>query len=140
MSMIKRPTQAKVGEHFAVADFGNIPGLLTVQDLFRFPYAVVVIEHSPPDGLRYEVRYRGLGDEWTVVGQIADEAAARGRLQHAVSDPEWRLLDNNCEHVTWLVATGQKKSLQVEGAAVVVGIVALLLLFGGDDSEKREAV
>ena len=75
--MIKRRTQAKVGEHFAVADFGNILGLLTVQDLFRFPYAVVVIEHSPPDGLRYEVRYRGLGDEWTVVGQIADEAAAR---------------------------------------------------------------
>src|SRR5260370_23767891 len=95
MSMIKRRTQAKVGEHFAVADFGNILGLLTVQDLFRFPYAVVVIEHSPSDGLRYEVRYRGLGDEWTVVGQIADEAAARGRLQPAVSDRACRLRGPN---------------------------------------------
>src|SRR2546428_9728474 len=81
-----------------------------------------------------------LGDEWTVVGQIADEAAARGRLQHAVADPEWRLLDNNCEHVTWLVATGQKNSLPVAGAPLVVGCVGLLFLFRGDGFEKKGAV
>jgi hypothetical protein len=128
---VKRPTQSKLGEHFAIGDFGNVLGLLRSRDVFH-PNPVVLIEHSPP-GLRYEVLPTGLSDEWTVVDRIENEHEARTHLQAAIADPQYRLLDNNCEHVTSLVATGEKKSPQLQGAVAIGGLAFLIWLLGSSD-------
>lgn len=130
--VIRRPTEAGVGWHFAIADFGNVLGRVKIEDLLRSPHPVVIIEHSPPEGLRYEVYYDGLGVEWQVLEPplVIDAVVARARLGKVATDPEWRFGDNNCEDVVWFIATGKKRSPQRENVGAALGIGALVWLFG----------
>lgn len=127
----KARSPRKSVDHYAVADSGNRLGLLRSRDVFR-PNAVVLVHQTPP-AVQFETLTEGLGPEWTIVGAIRDEAGARARLEASLATPRYNLLDHNCEHFVWFIATGERRSPQLRGGVALVGVAALLWWLNGEN-------
>jgi len=123
---------SKSVEHSAIADVGNRLGLLPRRDVFH-PHAVVLVHQTPPT-LAFESLPDGLGDEWTVVGQITDEAGARERFARAAANRAYALFNNNCEQFASEVATGKRQSPQLFAAAAVVALGVLIWILGSSEN------
>lgn len=120
--LIRQESPSKGVTHYGILDVGNrlrTPGLL--------PYGPVVIHQVPP-AIRCD--WLSATGEWLIVGHIADEQAALGRLRAALAKPAYHLTANNCEHFARFVAYGRKESTQVQGAALLVGaaVVAMIVI------------
>ncbi len=122
--VVKTRSSRKSVDHYALADRGNRLGLLQSPNVFR-PNAIVLVHQTPP-AVQFETLAEGLGPEWTVVGAIRDEAGARARLEASLANSRYNLLDHNCEHFVWFIATGERKSPQLRGGVALVGIAAFL--------------
>lgn len=109
-------------DHEAISDVGNRLHLSNV----HFGHPVVV--HQKPPGITFE--YVEDTGPWIVVEKIADEHAAIERLNQALTNPEYNLLSNNCEHFARYVATGVPESKQLQKAVVctLLGVVVIKVL------------
>ncbi len=133
--VVKRYSPEKGVYHSAIADSGNLLGLLRPRQRFDHPYAVVIVE-LVSSGPQYQVLLDGLGDEWGEVNPITDQADAIARFrwvqEHASQLPYDPFL-NNCEHFATFIATGRPKSPQVQAAVGWAGVFAFAALALSED-------
>jgi len=106
--------------HHAIIDTDNRLGLLRSRDLFG-PRVVVADLNTSGTNLAVVED----ASDWTVVQEVTDEAAARARLDVATNRGPYDPLTNNCEHFANEVATGERKSPQLQ-AVVAVACLAVL--------------
>jgi Lecithin retinol acyltransferase len=124
---IENPFQ-KPGRHYGILIKGQrFLEILGIHD--RRP----IVIHKTNNGI-----YRDSAEtyEWEILGQVPPHQItdAMRRMQLSLLSPlNYDLFINNCEHFARFVTTGKKESSQVQGVAVIGGLV-LLLLLGGDDN------
>lgn len=118
--LVKQKSETKGVEHYGILDIGN-----RRQDPNFWDGRPVVIHQVFPT-LRADLFERT--GQWAVLGRITDETMAFERMREAAKNPKYDLFGNNCEHFARFVATGRRESLQLQGAAIAAGALALLFL------------
>ncbi len=118
--LIKQNSQVKgiSVEHYGILDIGN---RLNLQ---AYGWSPVVIHQTPP---RIRTDWLENTGEWTVLGRITDERYAIARINKALENDKYDLFGNNCEHFARFVATGKRESMQLQTAALLMGLIALIV-------------
>jgi hypothetical protein len=117
--LLKQQIPGKGFEHYAVGITGVIDPALGI-------YGSPVVVHRMPEGIHL-TRWFESGP-WVVLDKASEAKAALKRLVHACQDPNYRLLDNNCEQFAREIVSGKRESRQVQGVMVAligVGVLAL---------------
>jgi hypothetical protein len=110
-------------DHYGILDIGNRRRNL------RFGRAPVILHQVRPRIRADWLRNTG---RWQVLHKIEDEAAALGRVEIALTDPNYVLLRHNCEHFARFVAFGTWESKQLQAAGLLTGMVALAIIATDD--------
>ncbi|MFO1262477.1 MAG: lecithin retinol acyltransferase family protein [Rhodoferax sp.] len=120
--LVKQKSASKGVDHYGILDVGNRLCHPEVNGL-----QPVVLHQSPPS-----IRLNWLQDTgtWEVMGKITNERDAIARIEEASRSPAYNLFGHNCEHFARYVATGKRESTQIQAAAVVAGLVALVYVAG----------
>jgi hypothetical protein len=116
--LLKRRSQAKPFDHYAVLDVGNRFGLILTDR------SQPVVVHQTPPGITTNW-LRDTGD-WQVVGKAVYETQCIERLRIALRNPSYDFFAHNCEQFARFVTTGTHESTQLRTAAVIAGIAALV--------------
>jgi hypothetical protein len=116
--LVRQKSQVKGVDHYGILDIGN---RLRLPNVGWWGDPAVVHQTTPQ--IRRDP-FKGTG-QWEVLGKISDEAAAMARLQHALKNPTYSLIDRNCEQFARFVATGVPASTQLQAAAFMLGLTAL---------------
>lgn len=115
--------------HRAIADSGNVLGLLGARERFDHPYAVVIIDLTSA-GLRAAMLPDGLTEVWAIVEPVANEVEAIARFTWARNNQHslrYDVLLKNCEHFASYIATGKPESPQVQEAVGWAGVAAFVI-------------
>ncbi len=106
-------------DHYGILDIGNRLGVRGADGINP------VIVHQSPSGITAD----WLQDTraWHVLGKITDEAYAIRRYHAALANPAYNLFGHNCEHFARFVANGVRESKQLQAAAWVAGLAALVI-------------
>ena len=99
--------------HYGILDIGNTAGLSLIVDA-----PPMLIHQTPPE---IEMREFDFADCWEFQETISGVQGAVIRLRKAFKDYEYDLVLNNCEQFVNYIKSGEKRSSQIEVAAVVGG-------------------
>jgi hypothetical protein len=103
--------------HYGILDVGNRLGLPSAHS------GNPIVVHQKPPCITID-RLDNTGP-WSVIGRISDELCAAKRMDMAFRNPGYNMLNHNCEHFVWFVATGKRESPQLR-AGVVFFVLAIL--------------
>jgi hypothetical protein len=117
--LVKQRSATKSVDHYGILDVGD---RLALGRPWR---AEPVVIHQTPPSIQVSC-LRNTGS-WQVLGRIANERAARERMRAATQNSRYDLLGRNCEHFARFIATGVKRSTQIETAAIIATIALLAL-------------
>ena len=110
----QRRSPGKSVMHHAIIDTDNRLGLLRSGDVFGRRAVVAEMSTSGPITTVVEDL-----SAWTIVEEVTDLAGARERLPVAQIRGPYDPALNNCEHFASEVATGVRRSLQVQLVAAI---------------------
>lgn len=117
--LVKQKSIDKGVDHYGILDIGNRIHHPNVDGINP-----VLIHQTPP-----HIKLDWLQDTgaWDVQGKITDEKMAIERIKHALKDPAYNLLGNNCEHFSRFVATGKRESTQVQAVVAMAGLAVIAI-------------
>lgn len=113
--------------HWGIIDIGQCLGGMSLPAAARHTLVLLEGAEEAPGTVVHrtpgELRYEPVSDlhRWKLLRRIEDEAGARARIAHALQDPAYNLVGNNCEHFARYIADGRKHSGQV-----MVGLMGLM--------------
>lgn len=119
--LLKQSILGKPFEHYGVGITGLSVPLL---DFYR-----PVVVHRRPEGIQMT---DWIPEEWGRLSGARDANAALDRLVLACRDPNYRVLDNNCEQFAREIVTGKRESRQVQGVLFSVALIGLVLWASSD--------
>ena len=118
--LVMQRSPGKAVDHYGILDIGNRLAVGGADGINP------VVVHQTPPGIKADwLQHTG---EWRVLGRITDEPFAIARYRAALANPKYDLFGHNCEHFARFVATGVRESKQLQAAAVVAGLAALVMV------------
>lgn len=109
-------------DHYGVIDIGNI-----LNHPQGNPDMPMVIHQALPS---IRIDWLVNTGTWQIIGKVKDSelASAKMRIQKAIENPNYDLFGNNCEQFARYVTTGVKESKQLQTAAGIMALTALVIL------------